>query len=214
MTENLLDTLPAARRFDVLAAVTALETAETPVPTGEFRALMETSLREVVEEVLAEAGRVLIKSGAGYLTGYDDGIRERLVSVDSRVLLPPDQRAVLAMVLLLSVAIPRAEGRLSPDAPWTDGDPVSPVLLKSGQIKRQSTIDDALRVLRSLDLIKPAPRGGGVVLGPQILRLTKQATTTLFEEMILLAEPHGDLALAIRRQRATEPRPGSSSEHD
>lgn len=213
MTENLLDALPAARRFDVLAAVAALEEAELPVPAREFRALLEEPLLPVVKQVLAEAGRVLIKSEAGYLTGYDDGIRERLVSADTGV-LPPEQRAVLAMVLLLSVAIPRAEGRLSKDAPWTDGDAVPPALMKTGQIKRQSTIDEALRELRSLGLVKTAPRGGGVVLGPQILRLTRQATTTLFEEMILLAEPHGDLALAIRRHRASAPRTRSTSEHD
>ncbi|TNC29426.1 hypothetical protein [Amycolatopsis alkalitolerans] len=212
MTEHLLDTLPIARQHDVLSAVAAVETAELPVPAREFRALMEIPLRHVVEQVLAEAGRVLIKRGSAYITGYDDTIRERLASEGIGV-LPPEQRAVLAMVLLLSVAIPRAEGRLFSDAPWTDGDPVSPALLKTGQIKRQSTIDDSLRELRALGLIKSAT-GGGVVLGAQVLRLTPRATTTLFEEMILVAEPHGDLALAIRRQRATGPRLGSAHEHE
>ncbi|WP_434447591.1 hypothetical protein [Lentzea sp. E54] len=208
MTERLLDTLPAARQHDVLAAVTAVETAELPVPGREFRALMEPALLHVVEQVLAEAGRVLVKTDAGYLTGYDDTIRDQLAD-NCTGILPPDLRAVLAMVLLLSVAIPRAEGRLSAEAPWTQGDPVPPALLKTGQIKRQSTVEDALRELRSLGLIKSAT--GGVVLGPQVLRLTPQATTILFEEMILLAEPHGDLALTIRRQRTVGPRSGENT---
>ncbi|MFE9751142.1 hypothetical protein ACFYOT_40075 [Saccharothrix saharensis] len=211
MTERLLDMLPTNRRYDVLSAVAALETAELPVPAREFRALMEVPLRHVVEQVLAEAGRVLIKRGGGYITGYDDRIRERLAAEGIGV-LRPDQSAVLAMVLLLSVAIPRAEGRLSADAPWTDGDPVSPALLKTGLIKRQSTIEEALRELRALGLVKSAT--GGIVLGPQVLRLTQRATTILFEEMILLAEPHGDLALAIRRQRDASSQLGSAYEHD
>lgn len=209
MNDHLLDSLPMSRRNDVLVAVAAVETARLPVPAQEFRALMEPALRHVVEQVLAEAGRVLIKSGPGYLTGYAEDVREQLVALGIGV-LPPDVRAVLTMVLLFSVAIPRAEGRLASHAPWTSGVPVPVELLKSGRIERRGTVDDALKELRIRDLVQP--KHGGVVPGPQFLRLTSQVCTALFEDLVLLAEPHGDLALAIRRRRA--PSRSGSIRHD
>lgn len=209
MNEHLLDSLPASRRNDVLVAVAAVETAKLPVPAQELRALLEPALRHVVEQVLAEAGRVLIKSGPGYLTGYADDVRQQLAALGIGV-LPPDVRAVLTMVLLFSVAIPRAEGRLAAHAPWTSGVPVPAALLKSGRIERKGTVDDALKELRIRDLVQP--KHGGVVPGPQFLRLTSRACSALFEELVLLAEPHGDLALAIRRRRV--PARCQGTEHD
>ncbi|WP_410573384.1 hypothetical protein [Amycolatopsis sp. cmx-4-61] len=199
MHDDLLASLPALRRSDVLVAVAAVEAAKLPVPTQEFRALMDPTLRQVVEQVLAAAGRILIKVGPGYLTGYDDDIRRQLADIGVGV-LPLEVRAVLTMILLFSVAIPRAEGRLTAHESWTEGDPVPTALLKSGRIERKSTVDDALKELRLHDLVQQ--RQGGVVPGPQFLRLSARACSELFEELILLTEPHGDLALGIRRQRA------------
>lgn len=210
VNDNALASLPAARRGDVLVAVAAVETAKLPVPAQEFRALLDPTLRHVVEQVVAAAGRVLIKVGSGYVTGYADDIRGQLADLGVGV-LPPEVRAVLTMVLLFSVAIPRAEGRLTAHDSWTEGDPVPTALLKSGRIERKSTVDDALKELRLHDLVQQ--RQGGVVPGPQFLRLSARACSELFEELVLLAEPHGDLALGIRRQRAMTAK-SESDRHD
>jgi hypothetical protein len=210
VNDNVLASLPAARRGDVLVAVAAVEAAKLPVPAQEFRALLDPTLRHVVEQVVAAAGRVLIKVGSGYVTGYADDIRGQLADLGVGV-LPPEVRAVLTMVLLFSVAIPRAEGRLTAHDSWTEGDPVPTVLLKSGRIERKGTVDDALKELRLHDLVQQ--RQGGVVPGPQFLRLTARACSELFEDLVLLAEPHGDLALGIRRQRAMTAK-SESDRHD
>ncbi|WP_410598433.1 hypothetical protein [Amycolatopsis sp. lyj-90] len=210
MNDDLLASLPAARRGDVLVAIAAVEAAKLPVPAQEFRALLDPTLRHVVEQVLAAAGRVLIKVGSGYLTGYADDIRGQLADLGVGV-LSPEVRAVLTMILMFSVAIPRAEGRLAAHDSWTEGDPVPTALLKSGRIERKSTVDDALKELRLHDLVQQ--RQGGVVPGPQFLRLTGRACSELFEELVLLAEPHGDLALGIRRQREMTAK-SESGRHD
>src|ERR1700683_2609896 len=118
-----LDMLPPTRRADVLAAVCALECAGGPVPLTAFRALAEPTLREIVQEVLAAAGRVLVQAGTGFVSGYDDRIAERLAEEGTGI-LRRDDRAVLALVLLFSVAIPRAEGKIPPEASWTHARPV------------------------------------------------------------------------------------------
>src|SRR5690242_10338349 len=113
-----LEMLAPARRADVLAAVCALEYASAPIPLTSFRALAEPALREVVERLLAAAGRVLLTVGTGYLSGYDDRIADRLAEEGTGVLRLED-RAVLTLVLLFSVAIPRAEGQIPHEASWT-----------------------------------------------------------------------------------------------
>ncbi|MFE7719526.1 hypothetical protein ACFU44_10820 [Nocardia rhizosphaerihabitans] len=195
----LFDSLPAARRLEVMSAVAAVEAALHPVPAREFRALAEPTLRPVVEQVLARSGRVLIEAGGGYLSGYADDVSAELVGLGIGV-LPATQRAVLAMVLLLSVAVPRAEGRLALGDLWTRSRPVSPDMLGRESELAPGTIDSAMTALRVADLVKDV--AGGVVPGPQFRRLTDAAVSHLFEELILLAEPQGDLALSIKRLRA------------
>jgi hypothetical protein len=75
-----LDMLPPGRQADVLTAVRALETAAGPVLAKSYRALAEPALREVVTELLAEAGRVLVSAGTGFTTGYDDRISALLAA--------------------------------------------------------------------------------------------------------------------------------------
>ncbi|WP_329064196.1 hypothetical protein [Amycolatopsis sp. NBC_01480] len=63
------------------------------------------------------------------------------------------------MVLLFSVAIPHAEGRLAAHGSWTEGDPVPTALLKCGRIERKGTIDNALKELRLHDLVQQRQDG-------------------------------------------------------
>jgi hypothetical protein len=105
---TLADLDPAVRA-DVLAAVRAVEEAEQPVPRAEFRALADATLRAAVERVLRDSGRVLMKTPRGFLTGYADDIREAL-AVDGIGVLPPEDRAVLCLVMLHAVVIPAPRG--------------------------------------------------------------------------------------------------------
>jgi hypothetical protein len=195
----LLQALSEHRRADVRAAVCAVETARLPVPAGRFRALAETALRMVVEEVLAASGRALLAVGGGYLSGYEDTVRQRL-AVEGIGVLPREDRAVLTLVMLLSVAVPRSEGRVLPQTLWTQGIPVSREHLKQSSVA-DGVVDAALSRLMGADLVRRSA-GSGVVLGPQFLRLTPPVQTALFEQLVLLAEPTGALAESIRRRRA------------
>jgi hypothetical protein len=197
VTESPLDGLPAQRRTEVMAAVAAVETAERPVPGNASRALAEAPMRHVLEQVLAVSGRVLLRSGTGYLSGYDDAVAARFVEEGIGV-LPPEDRAVLTLVVLLTVAIPRAERTIPADAPWSRAEPVPRERLKDSRLA-DNVINGALRRLRDARIINSGPRG--VSPGPQFDRLTPAASARIFEELILLAEPGGSLAEQIRRRR-------------
>jgi hypothetical protein len=58
---------------------------------------------------LAEAGRVLITTGSGFLSAFNDPVAGRLAAKGIGV-LPDDDRAVLTLVLLHCVAIPLGPG--------------------------------------------------------------------------------------------------------
>jgi hypothetical protein len=155
--------------------------------------------------MLTTAGRVLVETGTGYTSGYDDGIADRLAEEGIGV-LPPDDRAVLTIVLLFSVAIPRAEGKLAPEAPWTLGHPVRRERLHGTQVPK-GVVKAALQRLQDAGITRNV--GDSVRLGPQFDRLTQAMSTTIFEELLLLADPRGPLADAIRRRRAS-PAPASA----
>jgi hypothetical protein len=202
-----LDDLPLDRRIDVLAAVRAVEESDHPVPGPTFRALVDETLRASVEQILAYAGRVLLESATGggvpgFLSGYDEDVRERLL-VHGIGVLPPDDRAVLALVLIHTVAIPRARGLLPAEADWTVAQPVSVETLGKAKIA-DVAIRNGLRRLRNAKILAFGARRQ-VVPGPQFRRLSGAVVSSLFEELILLAEPEGLLAESIRRRR-TAPR--------
>lgn len=196
-----LDALPTARQADILAAVCALESAHGPVATTAYRALAEPDLREAVRDLLSAAGRVLVPVGKGYTSGYDDQISARLADEGTGVLRPED-RAVLTLVLLLCVAIPRSEGKVPADAPWTHAPPVTRERLVTNTRLNESVITPALQRLDDAGLIIRSGKGG-LKPGPQLDRLTPAMSAAIFEELVLLAEPEGILADSIRRRRQT-----------
>lgn len=198
MEVRYLEALSEQRRAEVRAAVCAVETARWPVPSARFRALAEVPLRRVVEEVLAASGRALLSVGEGFLSGYDDTVRARLADEGVGV-LPVEDRAVLTLVLLFSVAVPRAGGSVLPQALWTQGEPVSRERLKESTVP-DGVVDAALSRLAAADLVRST--SSGIVLGSQLLRLTPAAQADLFEQLVLLAEPRGVMAESIWRRRA------------
>jgi hypothetical protein len=197
MTAIALIDLPAARQADVLAALAAVETADAPVSPVGFRALADPTLRATLGRCLAEQGRVLIKLGDRWLSGYADGIAARLAAEGIGV-LPPDDRAVLTLVLLHAVAIPRAAGRIE-GASWLDAEPVTTAELTRSKIPN-ARISAAVQRLRDAGILRYGAKRR-ILPGPQLARLTPAASAALWEELVLLAQPRGVMADVIRRRR-------------
>jgi hypothetical protein len=197
MSAVVLSDLPPVRQGDVLAALAAVETADEPVLPGAFRALLDPSLTGVLRACLADAGRVLVRVGDGWLSGYDDTVAERLAAEGVGV-LRADDAAVLALVLLHTIAIPRSRGKSGKD--WSDAEPTTKDELARSKLSR-TTIDRSTRRLREAGILAYGSRHG-IVPGPQFSRFTEQASASLWEELVLVAQPHGVLAQVIRRRRA------------
>lgn len=193
------DRLSPADQAAVTAAASAVELADVPVAADAFRALADHTLRAVVDEVLAGAGRQLLAVDGGWLSGYDDAVTDRLASEGVGVLAAED-RAVLTLVLLHTVAIPRARGRLDGDG-WTDAEPIElDELAKSRALSKQA-IRRSLRRLRSLGVLRQGHRPP-IAPGPQLDRLTAERSQRLWEDLMLLCQPDGMMATTIRRRRA------------
>lgn len=188
-----LNGLSPTRRNQVLDAISALETSDTPV--SQFPALLNPDLRRCVEQCLAEAGRVLITSPqGGYTSGYADDVSDALVKEEIG-LLPAKERAVLALVLLYCVAAPRAKGRVH-GQDWTGGEPLPPEQLKERSQLRKGEVDDILRSLQQRRLIRRTRQG--VLPGLQLARLTPAASRRLWDQLVLIAAPKSAMAQIVR----------------
>ncbi|MFD2350662.1 winged helix-turn-helix domain-containing protein [Nonomuraea ferruginea] len=114
------------------------------------------------------------------------------------------ERAVLTLVLVHSVAIPRAEGLLPEDS-WLSPHPAPVDELRRHTQLPIGELESALRALRHAGLVtqvKAGEEAGGYVPGPQFHRLTPEARRRLQEELILAAGPDTPLAVAVRARRA------------
>lgn len=209
--EPILAELSEQHRDEVLAAFAAVEHSAHPVPEVQLLALRDATLRRDLQRLLHRVGRTLIAvGGARWTSGYRDDIAAELTASGWHG-LPVTDRAVLVLVLIHSVAIPRSRGILSGDS-WTSAQP-TPVdeLLRYAQPGR-GDVRAALQRLRAAGLVQLAPtRGRGSVggtaylPGPQLHRLTPLARRALQQELILAAAPSSPLAAAIRARR-THPR--------
>jgi hypothetical protein len=191
--------LEETRRADVLVAVRAVEEAEQPVPRTALRALADATLRASVERVLFDSGRALLETPRGFLSGYADDVREALTA-EGIGLLPAEDRAVLCLVLLHAIAIPRARGTIPREADWTVAEPVDPRTLSVSKLP-DSMIKAAVRRLRDAGVLGYGSNHW-IVPGPQFARLTSAVIEVIFEELVMLAEPDGLLAESIHRRRA------------
>lgn len=190
------------QREQVRAAVVAVETAEEPVVAANFPALADPALRAVAASELQAAGRTLIECDEGtWISGYPDEIADRLVSEGLGVLKSID-RAVLALVLLHTVAIPRARGRIHADD-WTQAEPVSEEEVTRNRDLSATDVHLALRRLRAAGVVRPGHRGA-IEPGPQFRRLSRSRSNRIWEELLVLAQPQGPLARLIRQRRAAE----------
>lgn len=118
--------------------------------------------------------------------------------------LGESERAVLTLVLVHSVAIPRAEGLLPEDS-WLSPHPTPADELRRHTQLPIGELESALRTLRHAGLltqVKAGEEAGGYVPGPQFHRLTPAARRRLQEELILAAGPDTPLAAAVRARRS------------
>jgi hypothetical protein len=192
-----------ATEFDenIRKIICALETAEGPIRRADLPMLADPAIRAAVETALARCGRTLLSVGPhSWITGYPAAIAAALAR-DEVGILQPTERAVLAVVLLHTVAIPRARG-IHLDDTWTSNNPVQlDTLIANRAIKRKDAVA-ALRGLRRAGFVVTA-REGGYLPGPAMLRLTPVQRNLLWEDLILIGRPTGYMARRIREQRTT-----------
>jgi hypothetical protein len=196
-----LQQLDSSSRNAVLAAIAALEAADVPVEASRFDALRDPGLRTHVSSALEACGRTLIERNGGWLSAYEDGVADTLVDEGIGVLSEKD-RAVLALVLLYTVAIPRARGRID-GADWTQAEPTSVDQLQKHRSLTRRDIQLSLRKLRSLGILRPGLRGA-IAPGPQFLRLSAMRTRRIWDELVIVAQPDSTLAQVIRRRHGQE----------
>ncbi|WP_067490151.1 hypothetical protein [Actinomadura hibisca] len=202
--EPLLRSYDERRRAELVAAYMAVEHAAAPVPEVRFAALREPALRRTVEAMLGLSGRTLVRAATKeWISGYRDEVAAELAA-DPDCAPPADERAVLTLVLIHSVAIPRAAGLLADDS-WQSPFPTPVEELRRRSQLPIGELEAALRRLRVAGLVTQVKAGGdeagGFVPGPQFHRLTDAARRRLQEELILAAGPDSPLAAAIRARR-------------
>jgi DNA-binding transcriptional ArsR family regulator len=165
-----------------------------------------------LEGLLREVGRTLVLVAAHtWTTGYRDDVAAALTAQGVRP-FGVAERAVLVLVLVHSVAIPRSAGTLDRDS-WVSTHPTGvEELYKYSQLPR-TEVRAALARLRAAGLVQLVPergkgpgQGAAYLPGPQLQRLTPAALRRLQEDLVLAAAPDTPLAAAIRARR---PRPGS-----
>ncbi|MFD8534372.1 hypothetical protein ACFV0L_43880 [Streptosporangium canum] len=196
--EDLLGPFDERRRAEIVAAFMAVEHAAEPVHEARLPALRDPVLRRALTEMLQRRGRVLIQDREAWTSGYAPE-----VTAVTGTTVGEAERAVLVLVLIHSVAIPRADGLLPADS-W-----LSPFPAQLEELRRHTRLpigelEAALRTLRHAGLVSQVKAGeeaGGYTPGPQFHRLTPQARRGLQEELILAAGPHTPLAAAVRANR-------------
>ncbi|MGW7485090.1 hypothetical protein ACWGH8_41730 [Nonomuraea muscovyensis] len=224
--DDLLGGYDERRRAELVAAFVAVEHAAEPVLEARFLALRDPALRHSLGEMLARRGRTLIQHRERWISGYDDHTAARAARLlgDGGDLPSPGgarsggqgpggpaslgeaEKAVLTLVLVHSVAIPRAEGVL-PEDTWSSPHPTPVDELRRHTQVPIGELEAALRTLRHAGLltqVKAGEEAGGYVPGPQFHRLTPAVRRRLQEELILAAGPHSPLAGAVRARRSAE----------
>ncbi|MDP4508213.1 hypothetical protein [Nonomuraea turcica] len=201
--DDLLGGYDERRRAELVAAFMVVEHAAEPVQEVRFTALRDPALRRTLGEMLARRGRTLIQHRDRWISGYDDA----LTTVEPGATpLGVSERAVLTLVLVHSVAIPRAEGLLPEDS-WLSPHPTPADELRRHTQLPIGELEAALRTLRHAGLlsqVKAGEEAGGYVPGPQFHRLTPAARRRLQEELILAAGPNTPLAVAVRARRSAQ----------
>lgn len=179
--------LGVADRDRVLALFAALEQSRLPLPAAEMPG--DPVMVAALADIAHRAGRVVVPVGpatapTGWTTAYANDITDSLLAADIGI-LPPEQRMVLTVVLLLCVAEPTARGQ-RPD-PWSAARPIQRARLNACQIP-DSHITPALAQLHLAGLVVNG-RKSGVRPGPALDRLTVAQRSRVELALLGLAAP-------------------------
>lgn len=202
--EQVLAPLTERQREQVEAAYALLEHSSEPVHRQYLPALEDATSRACLEQLLRRTGRllVMVDGGVRYTSGYDDAVVADLAATGWQP-LPEVDRAVLTLVLVYSVAIPRSEEQLSADT-WLSSypTPAAEILRRSKLPATEARLAlGRLTATGLLRLVRGGETDGGYVPGPQLQRLTPAARERLQDQLILAAAPDHPLASAIRERR-------------
>ncbi|MGF1432221.1 hypothetical protein [Kitasatospora sp. LaBMicrA B282] len=199
------DTLSEREETLVQAAMAAVETADGLVPAEALPALSNDALRVIVARRLKAGGRTLLsrehRTITGYTSGYDDTVAAQLAA-DGIGLLPEIDRAVLAIVLLRTVAIPRAGGKHHSTSWLSDGPgtSITEIHANTDDHATYALIRPAVRRLKARRLVRTGYQGQ-LLPGPALLRLTDAQSAHLWEDLVLVTLPGSLYATVIRRRR-------------
>ncbi|HEX2807691.1 MAG TPA: hypothetical protein VHN80_16130 [Kineosporiaceae bacterium] len=205
--DTALADLPERHRDEVLAAFAALEHGAAPVHESQSLALRDATLRSSLGRLLHELGRTLVAVGPHlWTTGYRDDVTAELTADGWQPLAVMD-RAVLVLVLIHSVAIPRSQGTLDRDG-WASTHPTGIEELNRYSQLPRSQVRASLARLRAAGLVQLVPergrgpgQGAAYLPGPQLQRLTPATRRRLQEDLVLAAGRDTPLAAAVRARR-------------
>lgn len=209
--DPLLEDLSDRSRDEVLAAFSAVQYAAHPVAEVQLAGLRDVTLRRQVQKMLRLIGRTLVHvDGTHWTAGYADDVAETLTAQGWQPLSVVD-RAVLVLVLVHSVAIPRSEGILTGDS-WKSARPTTVDELRTTKISSEER-RLSLQRLRAAGLIQlSGDHSGGpsYIPGPQLQRLTPAARRRLQDQLILAAAPASPIAEAIRARKGVTTEEGAA----
>lgn len=199
-----LDQIPQPEVAAVAHAVAVLEQAHGVVGAPHLPVLAHPDLRPIVDAQLDAVGRVVIEHRdaddeiEGYSSGYADDIGEQLAAEGLGV-LPPLERAVVALVLLRCVAMPAARGQVP--RRWSAAPPVKLARLHDNRAVRNTAITEAVNRLHDQHVLVNG-RAVGIRPGPAFDRLTASQRRRIEQDLFILAAPADPVAAALLRQRS------------
>lgn len=198
-----LSYLSRSEHAAVTYAVAALEQSHGLVSADTLPVLIHPDLRLVVDAQLDAVGRVVVEHQepdgrvVGYSCGYADDIAERLAAEGLGLLTPVD-RAVVALVLLWTVAMPTAQGR--PPPRWSAAAPVKLAQLHNNRPLDKTPVKDTVNRLHDAHVLVNG-RAVGIRPGPAFDHLTPAQRHRIEEDLFMLAVPDDPVAVALRRRR-------------
>jgi hypothetical protein len=198
-----LDHLSQSELAAVTYTVAVLDQSHGLVPAEVVPVLTHPDLRLVVNAQLDTVGRVVVEHQAadgtlvGYSSGYADDVAEQLAAEGLGVLVAFD-RAVVALVLLWTVAMPTVEGR--PPLRWSAAEPVKLEQLHDNRPHQKGRVGEAVNRLHDVHVLING-RAAGIRLGPVFDRLTPAQRHRIEEDLFMLAAPEDPVAIALQRRR-------------
>ena len=199
-----LDRFPQHEIAAVTHAVAVLEQAHGVVGESALPVLVHPDLRPVIDAQLDAAGRVVVEHRnadgeiEGYSSGYADDIAEQLAAEGLGV-LPPVERAVVALVLLRCVAMPAARGQVH--RRWSAAPPVKLARLHDNRSVGNIAITETVNRLHDQRVLVNG-RAAGIRPGPAFDRLTASQRRRIEEDLVILAAPADPVGAALQRQRS------------